>query len=72
MTTTPISKLERHEFASAIVLLKHRAGQLGFFKTMHALEPATQAVGWEMAELIEAKDHVAAKDKAYRARAQLR
>ena len=53
-TTTPISELAHHEFASALMLMKHRAGQLGFFKTMHALEPATKAIGWEMAEKIEA------------------
>jgi hypothetical protein len=68
MTTTPISKLERHELASAIMLLKHRAGQLGFFKTMHALEPATKAVGWELAEQIEATQGLAKKDEQLRAR----
>lgn len=62
MTTTPIAKLERHELASAIMLIKHRAGQLGFFKTMHALESATQAVGWEMAEQIEAASSRGAVD----------
>lgn len=62
MTTTPIAKLEAHEFASALMLMKLRAGQLGFYKTMHALEPATQAIGWEMAENIEASTHVGAKD----------
>lgn len=70
MTTTPISKLEAHEFASALMLMKHRAGQLGFFKTMHALEPATQAIGWEMAENIEVVHKTAAKDKAARAAAR--
>ena len=44
-----------HELARDITLLKTRAGQLGMFKTMHALEPATQAVGWEMAEILEGK-----------------
>lgn len=66
MTTTPISKLEAHEFASALMLIKLRAGELGFYKTMHALEPATQAIGWEMAEHIEQADHTAAKDTASR------
>lgn len=66
MTTTPIAKLEAHEFASALMLMKMRAGQLGFYKTMHALEPATQAIGWEMAENIEAATHVGAKDLAAR------
>jgi hypothetical protein len=40
--------------------------KLGFYKTMHALEPATQAIGWEMAENIEASSHVGAKDSAAR------
>lgn len=66
MTITPISKLEHHEFASALMLVKARAGQLGFFKTMHALEPATQAIGWEMAEKIEATKKVGALDEASR------
>lgn len=68
MTTTPISKLSRDEIASAIVLIKYRCGQLGLFKTVHALEPATQAVGWELAEQIEAKHALAEKDAAYRRR----
>jgi hypothetical protein len=68
MTTTPIAKLTRDEIASAVMLLKHRCGQLGMFKTMHALEPATKAVGWELAEQIEAKQGLAKKDAAYRRR----
>jgi hypothetical protein len=68
MTTTSISKLSRDEIASAIMLLKHRCGQLGLFKTVHALEPATQAVGWELAEQIEEKQGLAKKDAAYRRR----
>jgi hypothetical protein len=68
MTTTPISKLNIDEFASALMLMKHRAGQIGLFKTMQALEPATQAVGWELAEHIEAKKELAKKDAAYRRR----
>lgn len=68
MTTMPIAKLDRNEFASALMLMKHRAGQLGLFKTMHALEPATQAVGWELAEHIESLKGLAAKDAAHSAR----
>lgn len=68
MTTTPIAQLSRDEFASALMLMKHRAGQLGLFKTMHAIEPATQAVGWELAEHIEATKKWAANDAAYRRR----
>lgn len=63
-----ISGLQRDEIASALMLIKHRAGQLGLFKTMHALEPATKAVGYELAEYIEATQHLAAKDKALRKR----
>lgn len=66
MTTTPIAKLEAHEFASALMLMKHRAGQLGFYKTMHAIEPATQAIGWEMAEQIEARTQIAAIEELER------
>lgn len=66
MTTTPIAKLEAHEFASALMLMKVRAGQLGLWKTMHALEPATQAVGWEMAEQIEGSTKIGAKEASDR------
>ena len=54
-----------HELALAIVQLKFEAGRLGMWKTMHALEPATQAVGWEMAEILEGKrpDHTVAGEK---------
>ena len=38
------------ELATAITTLKHRAGELGMLVTMHALEPATQAVGYELAD----------------------
>lgn len=68
MTTTPIAKLNRDEIASALMLLKHRCGQIGLFKTMHALEPATQAVGYELAEQIEATQGLAKKDREHRRR----
>ena len=46
--------------ALAIVQLKYDAMKMGMLKTAHALEPATQAVGWEMAEILEGKrpDHL--------------
>lgn len=44
------------QFAADLMLMKVTAGQLGLFKTMHAIEPATQAVGWEIAERIEKND----------------
>lgn len=40
-------------FASDVMLMKHRAATLGLWKTMHALEPATQAVGYEIAEILD-------------------
>ena len=47
------------EFAAEIVLIKHKAGTLRLFKTMHSLEAAVKQVGWELAEHIEAerKEH---------------
>lgn len=48
------------QLAIDIINLKARAGEIGLYKTMHALEPATQAIGWEMAEILEGKrgDHL--------------
>lgn len=66
----PIMKIERHEFASALALMKVRAMQLGLFKTMHAIDHGTKAVGWELAEKIEAEQGLAAKDRAFRKRWQ--
>ncbi len=37
-----------------LALLKYRAGHLGLYKTMHALNAATDAVGWEVADHLEA------------------
>ena len=44
---------EKREFANEVVILKHRAGVLGLFKTMHALEQGVTAVGWEIVEHME-------------------
>ena len=46
----------RGEFCTEVALLKHRAGELGLFKTMHALEEGVTAVGWEVAEKLEARN----------------
>jgi hypothetical protein len=46
---------ELKQFAADVMLMKHKAGELGLLKTMHAFEPATQAVGYEIAEVIEGK-----------------
>lgn len=63
-----ISGFDRIQIASALMLLKHRTGQLGLFKTMHAMDTVTQVIGYELAEHIEATEHLAAKDAAYRKR----
>lgn len=47
------SNKEKREFCTEVALLRHRAGELGLFKTMHALEHGVQAVGWEVAEHLE-------------------
>jgi len=44
---------EQKAFAAELMLMKNKAARLGLFKTMHAIEPATQKVGWEIAEHIE-------------------
>jgi hypothetical protein len=56
---------EAHALALEITQLKYKAGMLGLWKTMHALEPATQAIGYEMAEILEGKrpDHMYPKIK---------
>lgn len=47
---------ELKQFAADLMLMKAKAGGMGLYKTMHAIEPATQAVGWEIAERIEKND----------------
>ena len=43
------------DFAAKVTALKAEAGKLNLFKTMHALEGATQTVGWEIAEHLDKK-----------------
>ena len=42
-----------NQFTIKVVQLKHEAGVLGLYKTMHALEAGVTAVGWEIAEHIK-------------------
>ena len=44
---------EAASLAHEIVDLKARCMRAGLIKTAHALEPATQAIGWEMAEILQ-------------------
>lgn len=40
----------KHEdFIRRLNALKTEAGKLGFYRTMHALDEATQQIGWEVA-----------------------
>lgn len=39
-------------FAAELVKLKDKAGRLGLWKTMHALDTATREVGYEAAEIL--------------------
>lgn len=41
---------EQLEFATILVQIKHRAGVLGLYRTMHELDRATRMVGYEIAE----------------------
>lgn len=50
MTETAWRRASR-EFASRLVLVKVEAGRLGLWRTMHALDKGTQAVGWEIARI---------------------
>lgn len=49
-----------HDLSDRLVRMKYEAGQMGLWKTMHALDTATNAIGWEMAEILEGKrpDHL--------------
>lgn len=41
--------------AIELSLLKNKLLSMGLYKTYHAIDSATQAVGYEMAEIIEGK-----------------
>ena len=41
---------QARELAITLVKLKDKAGRMGMYKTMHALDEATRAIGWEIAE----------------------
>jgi hypothetical protein len=46
---------EQRAFASKVALLKEEAMRIGLVVTAHSLEAAVKQVGWELAELIEAR-----------------
>lgn len=59
----PKTRRRISEIANELVVLKHELGTLGLLKTMHAMEPAVQAIGWELAEIIEVEGPDALKEK---------
>lgn len=40
-----------HRLIETLVKAKAEAGRLGLYRTMHALDEATQQIGWEVASL---------------------
>lgn len=49
---------EVRQFIKDLTLLKDRAGRLELFKTMHALDPAVECVGFEVAERLKKENPV--------------
>lgn len=49
----PVAAPKVHSFIDRLALMKVEAAEMGLFKTMHALDHATRAVGFEVAELME-------------------
>jgi len=43
------------DFAGDLTRMKVRAMELGLVETCHAMEPATQKVGWEIADVLAGK-----------------
>lgn len=49
---TPAWRQEALELANQLVTIKAALGRLGLFKTMHALDEATKAIGFEIEEKV--------------------
>lgn len=45
------------DLATEMNLMKVELGRLGLFRTMHAMDEATRALGWELAERLESGNH---------------
>ena len=48
-------KKDHKELILRVVQLKHDLGAAGLYKTMHAMEYAVTAVGWEVAVYLQGK-----------------
>lgn len=46
---------ERRQFVAELAAIKHRAGQLGMWRTMQHLDRAASEAGYELADLLTGK-----------------
>ena len=53
---SPTDMDKTRDFIRRLVSMKDEAGRLGLFKTMHAMDEATRAVGYEFADKIAPGD----------------
>ena len=49
-------RAKRNDLINQLVSLKAAFGAAGMFGTMHALEPATQAAGYELAAILQREE----------------
>lgn len=47
----PSLHADRRRLCETLILAKAEAGRVGLWKTMHALNTATDAIGWEVADI---------------------
>jgi len=50
-----ITREEANQLVMEITKLKLKCLDMGFFKTFHAMDGATKAVGWELADMLQGK-----------------
>lgn len=67
MAKFDLSKMTERDLCQFLPLVKHRLGEVGLLKTMHAMEAAVKAIGYEVCEHIEAIEHTAKRDEKFRA-----
>ena len=52
--TMKVSQAEASDFANRLAMMKAEAFRIGLFKTGHAMDAAVRAVGYEIADNLEA------------------
>lgn len=59
--------VERRDFLAHLTWVKHRAGELGLFETMQALDAGVKVSGYELAHQMqrEAKAKIAAREARF-------